>query len=80
MKKYGSPGPDDILAIFYSQFWCEISPVMTKMVNQAFGNGFIPKSLLQAFMNLIPKKRYILKTAADFRPITLLNVSFKVIS
>ncbi|XP_031097030.1 uncharacterized protein LOC116001285 [Ipomoea triloba] len=76
MKKYGSPGPDGIPAIFYQQCWSEIGPVMTKMVNQAFDNGCIPNSLLQAYMTLIPKKDTP-ETAADFRPITLLNVSFQ---
>nr|BAE79385.1 unnamed protein product [Ipomoea batatas] len=79
MKKYGSPGPDGIPAVFYQQFWGEVGPAMTDMVNHAFENGSTYISQLQAFMTLIPKKDTP-ETAADFRPITLLNVSFKVIS
>ncbi|XP_031127489.1 uncharacterized protein LOC116029578 [Ipomoea triloba] len=79
MKKYGSPGPDGIPAAFYQQFWEEIGPAMSETVNQAFENGCTHNSLLQAFMTFIPKKDTP-ETAADFRPITLLNVSFKVIS
>ncbi|XP_031096869.1 uncharacterized protein LOC116001112 [Ipomoea triloba] len=79
MKKYGSPGPDGIQAIFYQHFWGEIGPALTTMVNQALETGTVHKSLAQACMTLIPKKDTP-ETAADFRPITLLNVAFKVIS
>ncbi|XP_031126953.1 uncharacterized protein LOC116029190 [Ipomoea triloba] len=79
MKKYGSPGPDGIPVIFYQHFWEEVGTVLTDMVNQALETGMVHKSLLQACMTLIPKKDTP-ETAADFRPITLLNVAFKVIS
>ncbi|XP_031101801.1 uncharacterized protein LOC116005700 [Ipomoea triloba] len=79
MKKYGSPGPDGIPAIFYQHFWSEVGPSLTRMVNQALVSGTIETSLLKAFMTLIPKKE-VPETAADFRPITLLNVAFKAIS
>ncbi|XP_031120628.1 uncharacterized protein LOC116023758 [Ipomoea triloba] len=79
MKKYGSPGPDGIPAIFYQHFWSEVGHSLTNMVNQALVSGMVNNSLLTAFITLIPKKE-VLETAADFRPITLLNVAFKVIS
>lgn len=65
--------------MFYQHFCEEISPALTKLVNQAIETGSVHKSLLQAFMTIIPKKEAP-KSAADFRPITLLNVAFKVIS
>lgn len=49
------------------------------MVNQALCTSSVHKSLFQAFMTLIPKKANA-ESAANFRPITLLNVAFKVIS
>ncbi|XP_031130731.1 uncharacterized protein LOC116032362 [Ipomoea triloba] len=79
MKKYGSPGPDGIPAIFYQHFWGEVGPTLTNMVNLALETSTVDKSLLRAYMTLIPKKDTP-ETAADFRPITLLNVAFKVIS
>ncbi|XP_019163505.1 PREDICTED: uncharacterized protein LOC109159849 [Ipomoea nil] len=79
MKKFGSPGPDGIQAAFYQHFWEDVGPTLTHLVNQALNSSMVPKSLLQAFMTLIPKKDNP-KSAADFRPITLLNVAFKVIS
>lgn len=56
IKKYGSPGPDEVLAVFYHHFWNDVGPAMTEMVNQALTNGFTHKSLLQTFVTLIPKK------------------------
>nr|AIK35195.1 LINE-type retrotransposon LIb DNA [Ipomoea batatas] len=35
IKKYGSPGPDGIQAVFYQHFWNEVGPSLTNMVNQA---------------------------------------------
>lgn len=49
------------------------------MVNGALSNSSVNRFLLQAHMTLISKKD-IPEIGADFRPITLLNVAFKVIS
>ncbi|XP_019162696.1 PREDICTED: uncharacterized protein LOC109159124 [Ipomoea nil] len=79
MKKFGSPGPDGIPAIFYQHFWEDIGPTLTGLVNRALSTSKVPTSLLRAFITLIPKKD-VPETASDFRPITLLNVNFKVVS
>ncbi|XP_019168955.1 PREDICTED: uncharacterized protein LOC109164864 [Ipomoea nil] len=79
MKRFGSPGPDGIPAAFYQHYWDSVGPALTQMVNQALHSGTVHKSLLVAFMCLIPKKEAP-ESAADFRPISLLNVAFKVIS
>lgn len=79
MKKFGSPGPDGIQAAFYQHFWSEVGTSVTSMVNQALQTGMVPKDLFQVFITLIPKKE-ISKFAADFRPTSLLNVTFKIIS
>ncbi|XP_031120447.1 uncharacterized protein LOC116023586 [Ipomoea triloba] len=79
MKNFESPGPDGIPALFYQHFWNEVGMALTNMVNQALATGTVNRSLLHAYMTLIPKKETP-ESAADFRPITLLNVAFKVIS
>lgn len=78
MKKFGSPGPDGIQVIFYQKYWKVVGPSLTILVNRAISSGRIPYSLLTAFLTLIPKKD-MPENAADFRPITLLNVAFKII-
>lgn len=52
---------------------------LTGLVNSTFSTGRFPTGLLEALITLIPKKDR-LELASDFRPITLLNVVFKVIT
>lgn len=52
---------------------------LTGLVNSAFSTGKFLVNLLEALVTLILKKEWP-KLACEFRPITLLNVVFKVIS
>ncbi|XP_019188879.1 PREDICTED: uncharacterized protein LOC109183149 [Ipomoea nil] len=79
MKKFGSPGPDGIQAAFIQTFWEEVKRPMTDFVKDALGQCKLPSKVLEAFITLIPKKESP-ETASDFRPITLLNVSYKILS
>ncbi|XP_019158195.1 PREDICTED: uncharacterized protein LOC109154910 [Ipomoea nil] len=79
MKRMGSPGPDDIQAAFYQDYWDEVGNSITMFVNEALATGKVPISFLESFITLIPKKTNP-ESAADFRPITLLNVIFKIVS
>lgn len=79
MKRFGSPGPDGIQAAFYQHFWEEVGPKLTGFVNNALTFSRVPTGMLEAFITLIPKKDCP-EDASDFRPITLLNVAFKVVS
>lgn len=79
MKKFGSPGSDGIQAIFYQKYWDVVGPSLTNLVNEAIRSGRIPCPLLTTFITLIPKKERP-GNASDFRPITLLNMAFKIIS
>ncbi|XP_019167697.1 PREDICTED: uncharacterized protein LOC109163410 [Ipomoea nil] len=79
MKKFGSPGPDGIQAAFYQTFWEEVKSHITTFVKKVLRDGRVPPKILESFITLIPKKDSP-ETASDFRPITLLNVSFKIIS
>lgn len=76
MKRFGSPG---LQAIFYQKYWDVVSGEITGMVNNALETGKVPGGMLHAFIILIPK-RDCPETTGDFRPITLLNVAFKIIS
>lgn len=79
MKMFGSLGPDRILTGFYQHFWGDAGLSLTSTVNQMLNSGSVNKSLLQAFVTLISEKE-VPESAVDFRPITLMNVAFKVIS
>lgn len=79
MKRFGSPGPDGIQAAFYQSYWDIVGCSVTNFVNEALATGKVPVVFLEAFISLIPKKESS-KFASDFRPITLLDVVFKILS
>ncbi|GKU90588.1 hypothetical protein SLEP1_g4569 [Rubroshorea leprosula] len=78
MKGLKSPGPDGLQAIFFQKYWTTVSGTLLHFVNSALINGSFEPSLLQAHVALILKG-----DAPDviqkFRPITLLNVAYKVL-
>lgn len=74
-----SPGPDGISFLFYQTFWDTISEDLFKIF-QAFYNRTLDISKLNlASIFLIPKKEDTL-TIQNFRPISLINYSFKLIT
>lgn len=79
MKRFGSSGSDGIQVAFYQSYWDVVLETIVKMVNSAMREGHVPIKILEAYISLIPKKDNP-EHAGDFRPITLSNVIFKVIS
>ncbi|KAL3833012.1 hypothetical protein ACJIZ3_007748 [Penstemon smallii] len=74
-----SPGPDGLPALFYKNFWSTTGNALVQAVQHFFRTGFMLKALNHTFVTLIPK--VVNATSVDqFRPISLCNVSYKVIS
>lgn len=74
-----APGPDGMTASFYQQYWSFVGPAICDMVKSFFSSGFLLKQLNHTFVALIPKTTN-LKVVEHFCPISLCNVSYKVIS
>ncbi|XP_048596178.1 uncharacterized protein LOC125594561 [Brassica napus] len=74
-----APGPDGMTALFYQKFWDIVKEDLTLMVNQFLFEGTMASGLNDTNICLIPK---ITKpnVMAQFRPISLCNVSYKIIS
>ena len=66
-------------ALFYQKFWDIVKDDLTHMVNQFLFEGTMAQGLNDTNICLIPKttKPNEMKT---FRPISLCNVSYKIIS
>ncbi|XP_019184835.1 PREDICTED: uncharacterized protein LOC109179810 [Ipomoea nil] len=79
MKRFGSPGPDGIQAAFYRHYWDIVGDSVTNFVISCLISGTVPTGMLEAYMTLIPNKNCP-ENAGDFKPITLLNVIFKIVS
>ena len=74
-----APGPDGIPAAFYQKFWTTVQHDVLHMVKAFFHSGFLLKSLNHTFITLIPKVPTP-ERVTQFRPISLCNVSYKIIS
>ena len=78
-KKDRSPGPDGWPVEFYLHFFDLLGPILCQLVDSTRISGFIPSSLNSTFLTLIPKKDKP-RTFADFRPISLCNLLYKLIA
>lgn len=74
-----APGPDGFSASFFQSNWNVVGPDIIAEVQAFFVSGIMPRRSNDTHIRLIPK---ILgpKRVADYRPIALCNVCYKVIS
>lgn len=74
-----APGPDDILARFYQRNWEVLREDMVKGVLNFFDTGIMPEGINDTVIVLIPKGKDP-QSLKDYRPISLCNVIYKVVS
>lgn len=74
-----TPDPDGFTALFYQKFWDIVKIDLTRMVNEFFFDGIMANELNDANICLIPKKEKP-NEISQFRPISLCNISYKIIS
>ncbi|GAU21466.1 hypothetical protein TSUD_241890 [Trifolium subterraneum] len=79
MKSYKAPGPDEFQSVFFKLFWNDIGDDLWKFVKLAFENGKYDNKVYETLIVLLPKRdnRVSFK---DFCPISLCNVTYKLIS
>lgn len=80
MQSGKSPGPDGYPIEFYKKFQHKLAPVLIDMYNESFSDLNLPPTLTQAFISLILKKDRDPLSCSSYRPISLLNVDFKLLS
>ena len=74
-----SPGPNGMSPIFYQKYWDVVGTNVIDCVLHTLNTGVMPPSLNETFICLIPKVKSPQKIT-EFRPISLCNVSYKIIS
>lgn len=77
-KKNKTPGPDGIPAEFYKMFEDVLQESYKSIVENIQGQGTLPKSWTKAIVSLIHKENSDPKEIRNYRPISLLNVDYKI--
>uniref|UniRef100_A0A3P9JW43 Reverse transcriptase domain-containing protein n=1 Tax=Oryzias latipes TaxID=8090 RepID=A0A3P9JW43_ORYLA len=75
-----APGPDGFTTEYYKTFSSVLSPFLKDMYNEAFLSGCLPNTLSEATISLLLKKDKDPLLCSSYRPISLLNVDFKILS
>lgn len=74
-----APGPDGFNILFFKKAWPIIRPDIYRLCQDFYHHQADLKSINSSYITLVPKKDNP-ECVSDFRPISLLNTSFKVIS
>uniref|UniRef100_A0A2N9FN80 Protein kinase domain-containing protein n=1 Tax=Fagus sylvatica TaxID=28930 RepID=A0A2N9FN80_FAGSY len=79
MAPLKAPGPDGLPPLFYHKYWHLIGDEVTKAVLTCLNTGKILQATNHTYITLIPKIQNP-EAVVDFRPISLCNVIYKLIS
>ena len=80
MREEGSPGPNGLTVRFFKYFFNDLSPFLLKFVNACFNTGKVNDDFKLSFTILLPKDSGSLLEIKNYRPISLLNITFKMIT
>ena len=79
LVKKKAPRPDGINIKFYTQHRATINPEYLQMVNQSLMQGKVSQGMTKGLISLIFKSE-CRDDLANWRPITLLNTSYKILA
>ena len=80
MKNGKSPGTDGYTAEFYKFFWKDIGNFVLDSLNESFNTGELSITQKQGLITLLPKGNKPRDLIKNWRPITLLNVDYKLLA
>ena len=75
-----APGSSSFTGAFYKAFWSTLKTLVFKPINAIFVSNELPSSLHFGIVNIIPKGSKDQRHLSNWRPLTLLNTLFKLIS
>ena len=78
MKNQKSPGTDGITVEFYKLFWNNVKEFYVNSINYSFQTGSLTELQKQSIITIIPKQNKDLTSLDSWRPISLLNVDYKI--
>ena len=80
MKNNKSPGPDGFTAEFYKSFWKDLCPFLIRSFMHGKNVKNLSNSQKEGVISLLPKGNKPRNYIKNWRPISLLNVSYKILS
>ena len=80
MKPSSSPGSDGLTVKFYVHFWDLVKEDLLNCLSHSFLVGKMSLSQRQGLIHLLPKMKRNLAFISNWRPITLLNVDYKILA
>ena len=80
MKNSKSPGMDGFTAEFFKFFWIDLGKFILRSVNYAYKNDSLSVTQSQGIITCIPKPNKPRQFLKNWRPISLLNVIYKLMS
>lgn len=75
-----SPGSDGLTAEFYKRCWFLVSDWLLDCYREAFRRGALTPNQKRGVITLIPKKGKDKRRLENWRPITLLNLDYKILA
>ena len=79
MEPLKAPGPDGMPPIFFQSFWSMVGDDVSFAMLDCLNNCYIPHDLNHTYVTLIPKVKSP-EFISEFRPISLCNVIYKLMS
>lgn len=80
MKNDKSPGPDGFSVEFYKMFWKDLGIFYHRSILHAIRRGSLSITQKQGIISILPKGDKPREYLKNWRPISLLNISYKVLS
>lgn len=80
MKNDKSPGTDGFSAEFFKFFWKDIGHFLIRSLNFGFSKGELSITQKQGIISILPKGTKPREYLSNWRPISLLNVTYKIAS
>ena len=80
MKPNKVPGLDGLSKEFMVHFWHDLRESFLAMVSEVLNDGLLSLSTRSGLISLLPKKNKDTRFIKNLRPLTLLNLDYKIIA
>ena len=80
LKNNKTPGTDGLTAEFYKFFWIDIKEILVDSFKNALRLGILSIEQRRGVITLIPKKNKNRLFLKNWRPISLLNIDYKILA